>query len=266
MRTTDKVKVVKNHATVQSVERTFDVLEVLAATPDDFGILDLSNRVGLHPSTVHRLLATLVHRGYARQDHKTGRYSLGSRTLSLGRAFRDHSAIRAEAHPFLQRLMEASGETANLSILDRNEAVYIDQVQCPRIVRIFAEIGRRVPLHSTGCGKVLLAYMEAAERNRIIAEQGLRASTHQTITSLRELERALTEVRRCGFAVDDEEQDEGVRCVAGPVRDHTDKVIGAVSLSGPTNRLTQDRIPGLGKLVAETCSELSAVLGYKETT
>lgn len=100
MKTTVKTKVVKSHAIIQSVSRTFDVLEVLAATDEELGIRDLSSRVGLHDSTVHRLLAALVHRGYARQNDQTGHYSLGPRALFLGRAFRDHSAIRAEAHPF----------------------------------------------------------------------------------------------------------------------------------------------------------------------
>ncbi len=262
-RTKHRAKAVKSRTSVQSVERTFDVLEALAATDGELGILDLSNRVGLHASTVHRLLATLVLRGYARQSSQTGRYSLGPRALLLGRAFSDQSTIRAEAHPFLQRLVEASGETANLSTLDYDEAVYIDQVSSPQVVRMFAEIGRRVPLHSTGCGKVLLAYVEPAERNRIIAARGLPAVTRNTITTPQELERAMAEVRRCGFAVDDEEHDEGVRCVAGPVRDHMDKVIAAVSLSGPTSRVTKEKIPELGRLVTQACLELSMALGYK---
>jgi DNA-binding IclR family transcriptional regulator len=120
-----------------------------------------------------------------------------------------------------------------------------------------------VPLHSTGCGKVLLAYLEPAERNRIITERGLPAATRNTITTPQELERAMAEVRQCGFAVDDEEHDEGVRCVAGPVHDHTDKVIAAVSLSGPTSRVTKEKIPVLSRLVTQACLELSMALGFK---
>ena len=261
-----KAKGVRNHATVQSVERSLDILEALAAASDGIGILDLSERVSLHASTVHCLLATLVHRGYVRQNSQTDRYALGPRALQLGRAFHDRSGLRAEAHPFLQHLMEASGETANLSILDHWEAVYIDQVQSPRVVRMFAEIGRRVPLHSTGCGKVFLAYLAPAEQGRIVAEKGLPANTRYTITTARELERAVAEIRRCGFAVDNEEQDEGVRCVAAPVRDHTGEVVAAISISGPTTRVTKERVPELGKLVVTICAQLSAALGYEETT
>jgi IclR family acetate operon transcriptional repressor len=202
-------------------------------------------------------------RGYARQNSQTGQYALGPRALQLGRAFHDRSDLRAEAHPFLQQLVEASGETTNLSIRDDWEAIYIDQVQSARVVRIFAEIGRRVPLHSTGCGKVFLAFLEPATRAQYVAQAGLPAHTSHTITTAQELERALAEIRRRDFTVDNEEQDEGVRCVAAPVRDHTGAVVAAISLSGPTSRMTMDRIPELAKLLVATCAQLSATLGYQ---
>jgi len=258
-----KDKGVRNQTTVQSVERSLDILEALAAAHPGTGIADLSQQVSLRASTVHRLLATLVLRGYARQNSQNGQYSLGPRALQLGRAFHDRSDLRAEAHPFLQQLVAASGETANLSIRDNGEAIYIDQVQSARVVRIFAEIGRRVPLHSTGCGKVLLAFLEPAERSHYAAEHGLPAYTPHTITTTQELERALAEIRQRDFATDNEEQDEGVRCVAAPVRDHTSAVVAAISLSGPVSRVTMDRIPELAKLLVSTCAQLSAALGYQ---
>jgi DNA-binding IclR family transcriptional regulator len=254
----------KKRATVQSVERAFDLLEALAAAKGELGILDLSECVHLHPSTVHRLLATLVQRGYVRQSPLTGRYALGARVLQFSR-FYDQTTLRVEAYPFLERLVRASGETTNLSILDHDEAVYIDQVQSPHLVRMFAQIGRRVPLHSTGCGKILLAYLEPAERARIIREKGLPACTRNTITNPQELGRVLAQVRRCGYAVDNEEMERGVRCVAGPVRDHTGKVIAAISISGPVTRMTKERIPQLSKLVVNVCRELSMRFGYRET-
>jgi DNA-binding IclR family transcriptional regulator len=261
-----KDKGVRDHATVQSVERSLDILEALAAAGDEVGVLDLSKRVSLRASTVHRLLATLVLRGYARQNSQTGRYSLGPRALQLSHAFHNGSDLRAEAHHFLQRLMEESGETANLTILDHAEAVYIDQVPSPHTVRMFAEIGRRVPLHSTGCGKVFLAYLAPAERARLVSEKGLPGDTRHTITTAKELERELAEIRRRGYAVDNQEHDEEVRCVAAPVRDHTGEVTAALSLSGPTTRVTIERVPELGKLLTMICSQLSATLGYQETT
>ena len=263
---TKKDKGFRDRATVQSVDRSLDILEALAAVRDEVGILDLSKRVSLRASTVHRLLATLVLRGYARQNNPTGRYSLGPRALQLGRAYHDRSDLRAEAHPFLQRLMEASGETTNLSILDHAEAVYVDQVQSPHVVRMFAEIGRRVPLHSTGCGKLFLAYLTPAERTRLLTDNGLPADTPYTITTAEGLARELAEIRRRGYAVDNQEHDEGVRCIAAPARDHTGEVVAAISLSGPTTRMAKERLTELGKLVTTICSQLSATLGYTETT
>ena len=251
-----------DRGTVQSVERSLDILEALSAAEDGIGILDLSSRVSLHASTVHRLLGTLVTRGYVRQNPQTSRYSLGPRTLQLAHAFQDHSDLCAEAHPFLQSLMEQSGETANLVVLDRAQAVYVDQVASPRLVRMFTVIGRHVPLHSTACGKVLLAHLDPTERSRVIRENGLSAQTHYTITTAKELDRELADICRRGFAVDDQEQDEGVRCVASPVCDHTGRVVAAISISGPTTRVTKERLPELGKLVIAIAAQLSAALGY----
>jgi DNA-binding IclR family transcriptional regulator len=249
---------------VQSLDRALDILEALAGAGRGIGIVDLSARVGLHASTVHRLLATLVVRGYARQSPRSQRYSLGTRVLQLGRSFHDRSDLRQEAHRYLQILTEKSGETANLVMRDGDEVVYIDQVQSPHLVRMFAEIGRRVPLHSTAGGKAILASWDPAELNRLVAEKGLSGKTSYTITTQKDLEHALLEVRRSGYAVDDQEQEEGVRCVAGPVGDQTGDVIAALSISGPITRMTRSRIAELGQLVASVCGELSAALGYQE--
>ncbi len=253
----------RDRSKVQSVERCLDLLECLSDAKNGIGILDLSDRVSLHPSTAHRLLATLLTRGYVRQDRRNGRYSLGVRALALAQSFSEQHSLRADAHPFLVRLMQATGETANLIILDCDEAVYIDQVPSPRLVRMFASIGRRVPLHSTGCGKVLLAYLDPAERSRILQERGLPRSTRYTITSESTLNRELVEIRRRGFALDDRENDEDVRCIAAPVRDHTGDVVAALSISGPSNRITKERIAEQSRLVVATASQASAAMGYK---
>jgi DNA-binding IclR family transcriptional regulator len=249
---------------VQSLDRALDILEALAGAGRGIGIVDLSARVGLHASTVHRLLATLVMRGYARQSPRSQRYSLGTRVLQLGRSFHDRSDLRQEAHRYLQQLTENSEETANLVMRDGDEVVYIDQVQSPHLVRMFAEIGRRVPLHSTAGGKAILAYWDASEVDRLVAESGLPGKTIYTITTREDLNRALADVRSAGFAIDDQEQEEGVRCVAGPVRDQTGEVVAALSLSGPITRMTKVRIAELGPLVVSVCGDLSAALGSQE--
>ncbi len=261
-----RTKGVRERGTVQSIERGLDLLEALAAAQDGVRIVDLSSRVALHASTTHRLLATLSGRGYVRQNNQTGRYFLGPRVLQLAHAFDEHSTILALAHPYLQSLMEASGETANLALLDSGEAVYVDQVPSPRLVRMFAAIGRRVPLHSTGCGKVFLAYMTKAAVGQILKEKGLPKSTRHTIATYAELEREMAEIRRRGFAVDDQEQDEGVRCVAAPIRDDTGAAVAAMSISGPSTRVTKERIPDLSRLVLTSAGQLSSALGYQDKT
>lgn len=248
---------------VQSLDRALDILEALAAAGESVGVVELSERVSLHSSTVHRLLATLVSRGYARQDRQAGRYALGLRALQLGRVVSERFDLRTEAQPYLRQLVEQSGETANLIVMDRGEAVYVAQAPSPRLVRMFAEIGRRVPLHSTAGGKAILAFLSPAEREAVLQQKGLVARTPHTITSAEELERVLTEVRRSGYAVDDEEQEEGVRCVAAPVRGHRGGILGAISLSGPTSRLTKERLRELGELVRATSLELSLKLGFE---
>lgn len=245
---------------VQSVERSLDLLEALSEAEGGIGILDLSARVSLHASTAHRLLSTLLSRGYVCRTSPNGLYALGPRALALAQSFSARRDFRF-AHPFLEQLMEETGETANLSILDRDQAVYIDQVPSPRLVRMFAAIGRHVPLHSTGCGKVLLAHLDPIRRTALVQERKLERSTRFTITSSAELERELADIRRRGYAEDNQENDEGVRCVAAPVRDHTTQVIAAISVSGPTTRVTKDRISGLSKQVMSVASQLSAALG-----
>ncbi len=251
-----------DRATVQSLERALDILEALAASGQGVGIVDLSTRVSLHVSTVHRLLATLVRRGYARQHAHSGQYALGFRLLNFSRAVQEQSDLRTEARTYLMRLTENSGETSNLIVLHQNQAMYIDQVQSPRLARIFAEIGRCVPLHSTGGGKAILACLGEEERAALLAGHNLESLTPHTITSIEALEQVLMQVRAQGYAVDDEEQEEGVRCVAAPVRDHTGRVAAALSVSGPTSRMTRERITELGQIVVAACEELSREIGY----
>jgi len=247
--------------TVQSVERTLDLLEALAET-GEVGIAQLSGQVGLHASTVHRLLSTLISRGYVRQNPETGRYLLGLKTLDVARAVRDHLDFRMEALPILQELMRTSGETANLAVLDRHQVVYLEQVSSPGwMLRMFVQVGARAPLHSTASGKVFLAHLPEAELNRILDTYPLVPSATRTIVSRDVLLEELREVRRQGYGADYGEQEEGVSCIAGSVRDFTGQVMAAISISGPWIRITPERVPSLVPMVQAACDRLSAALG-----
>ncbi len=248
--------------TVQSVERTLDILEALAKT-GEAGIAQLSNQVSLHASTVHRLLSTLIARGYVRQNPDSGRYLLGLKPLDVARAVRDHLDLRMESIPILQELMRRSGETANLAVMDDHQIVYMEQVSSPGwMLRMFVQVGARAPLHSTASGKVLLSALPDEELDRMLHSYRLTPYASRTIVDTGILMAELEEVRRQGYATDYGEQEEGVSCIAAPVRDHTGRVLAAISISGPWIRITPERVPLLVPSVQEACARLSAALGY----
>ncbi|MGI8909656.1 MAG: IclR family transcriptional regulator [Rubrobacteraceae bacterium] len=226
---------------VRSVERTLDILEFLSRSGGEVGVSEIGDATGLAVGTAHRLLGTLAGRGYVHRDARTRKYGLGLKSLNMVIATRER--IGTLALPFLEELMQTSQETANLAILEANSTVYIEQVAPPaRMLRMFTEPGNRVPLHSTGTGKVLLAYQSARLVDFIIARAGLAQHTVSTITDPPQLRAELEKVREDGYAVDFEEQEEGVRCLAAPVFGADGEVFAAMSISGPASRLKKRRI------------------------
>ena len=171
--------------------------------------------------------------------------------------------IRDVALPFLQELSKVADESVNLAILDANEAVYIEQIESNHNLRIFTEVGNRVPLHCTGVGKVFLAYMGQAEVERLFSE-ALPRYTENTITNFTQLKKQLLVVRQEGVAEDDEEMEVGIRCVASSVKDCDGNVVAAISVSGPSARLSGGRVAELRLLVKKCGLEISRVMGYRE--
>lgn len=228
---------------VQSLERALDILEMLGRSEGELGVTEIGPQVGLANGTVHRLLSTLTLRGYARQNPQTRKYALGPKSLMLSSSARER--LGPLARPYLTELMEVSRESANLAALERNAVVYIEQVPAQRMVRMLTEVGNRVPPHSSGTGKVLLAYQPDEVTDAVIRQSGLPRFTEHTITDearFRE-ELALTRVR--GYAVDSEEMEEDVRCLAAPVYFPDGQILAAMSISGPAGRLSESRIEDL---------------------
>jgi len=250
---------------VQSVDRTLDVLESLASRRGATGISELAQLVGLHVSTVHRLLATLVDRGYVRQDPDSSRYHLASRIFTLASAADLHLDLRLVARPYLERLMRASGETANLVTATENEVVYLDQVASLHLVKMFTAPGLRAPLYCTGTGKLMLALRGDAFAEAALAGP-MRRYTDRTIVTRGVLEGELAAIRRNGYSVDNEEMEEGVRCLAVPIFDRRSACIGAMSVSGPTTRLTAERVEKLATPARAIAQDLSRQLGYEAGT
>lgn len=238
---------------VQSVDRALDILELLAGHQSTMGVTEIAREVGLAPGTTHRLLVALARRGWVRQDPGR-RYGVGLAARRLGDA--SGAQLATLAVPALRAAVELTEETANLASLDGDVMVYVAQAPSPHTLRIFAEVGRRVPLHSTAVGKVVLARMEPARAMGMLTRPGveLRARTPRTLTDLDDLRAELDRVREQGYALDDEEMELGVRCVAVPV---ASGALGslALSVSGPTERMTRERavaaVPGLRQIAAD---------------
>ncbi len=217
---------------VQSVRRTFMILEAMVAAGGTASLTRLSGDVGLPLPTIHRLVRTLVDLGYVWQDGAR-QYVLGTRLIPLGAA--SSGVVRVLARPYLRSLMEASGESANLAVLEGDEVTYVAQVQSQRTVRMFTEVGGRVTAHSTATGKALLSTLSESELAALVRRQGLPGRTDSTLTDPERLARDLDQVRERGYAMDDQEHEIGVRCVAVPLPDPALRT--AVSLSGPAARL-----------------------------
>jgi IclR family acetate operon transcriptional repressor len=238
---------------VQSVERVIELVELLADAPGEVTLGALAEASGLPPSTVHRLLATLVQRGWARRL-PSRRYVVGPRLIHLGE--RSSRTLGALAAPHLARLVDEIGETANLALLDGDRVVYAAQVPSRHSMRMFTEVGRRVRLHCTGVGKVLLARQPPEAARAVLARAGLPSRTPRTVTDLEELLGQLPGIAARGYAVDDGEQEAGVRCLAVPVP--TAVVDAALSVSGPEGRLPLEALPRLVPLLQDAAAGLAA--------
>jgi DNA-binding IclR family transcriptional regulator len=247
---------------VQSVERTLDILESLVEFGSEVGLVEISQTVSLPLATVHRLLGTLIRRGYVKQNRQNRKYALGFRALQMGNDMRQRFSLRLEARPFLQRLMERSGESANLAVLDDGEVVYIDQAQSSRILRMFTQLGNRVPSHSTGSGKVMLAFATPETVAGVLRRFGMPKRTSNTITDPLRFAEELERVRKTGYALDDQEHEEGVRCIAVPVRDGSGQVVASLSISGPVTRMDDEQVHGMTTEILECGAKLSARLGF----
>ena len=253
---------------VQTLERAFSILDILGQSPQGISIRDLSSKINLPKGTTHRLLSSLSYFGYARQDPKTRNYFLGLKFVELGQILLSQLDLRKEAESFLRDLAERTKETIHLVILDRNEIVYIDKVetdQNPSGLKMASRIGLRNPAHSSAVGKMILANFSEEELQVFFKEKTLVRRTENTITDPIQLREHLKSVRKQGYAVDDEENEKGIRCVAAPIYNEIGKTGAAISITGPAFRVTRKIIQeSLKKEVMETSLKISQRLGFRE--
>jgi len=247
---------------INTLVNALSVLEVLARSDREWiGISELANQLRLNKSTVLRILATFEMQGYVEQDPKSKEFRLTLKLFELGSNALARTDLLREARPFLKKLEAATGETVHLAVLDDGEAVYVDKVEGEQAIQMYSRIGRRSPVHCTGVGKVLLAFRPDEEVAAIVARRGLRKFTANTITSMSRLLEELATIRQQGVAFDDEEHEEGIRCVAAPIYDHRGEVIASLSLTVPAFRMSREKAREMVGLVKGTADAISSRLG-----
>jgi len=247
---------------VQSVSRAFTLLELLGQSNNGRSISELSGASGLPLGTTHRLLNTLTQLGYVEQDSETRLYGLGLRFLHLRGQVIRRLGLAERAMPQMKALMRRVNETVHLAVLDKGEVLYIDRVEGMQTVGMFTQIGKRGPAHATALGKSMLAFLPDNVWRSVVADRGLPRLSATTITTVAVFENELAAIRQRGYAIDNSEAGEPVRCVASPIYDYTGQVIAAASISGPCDRMRPERDPFLGEMICETCHTISTSLGY----
>lgn len=241
---------------IQSLARGLKILSMLSDSPEGGSVIEIAEALGIDKGSASRLMGTLVNYGFAEKDPLSRRFSLGPQVVVLSRSLLTKMPLRDVAKPFLRELMRATGECAHIGVLSRGKVLYIDQVESPASLRVNAEVGFMAPLHCTALGKVLLAFC------RQPLPENLERFTNATLVNHESLRKQLATVLEKGFAVDDEEFDLGVRCIAAPVFDYRDKVIGSIGISGPLTRMTTSRMDSLAEQVVLIGRELSEKMKF----
>lgn len=243
------------------MDRAFNLLEVISGHAYGIALTELAQRTGLPPSTAHRLLKSLEQRGYLRQDEERGLWFIGVKAFVVGSAFIRSRDIVAIARAPMRRLVEDVGESVNLAVREGDEAIYLSQIECRQMIRAHALPGGRAPLHGSGVGKALLAALAPERAAALMADLPMPALTPNTLTARKGLMSALEAVRRAGYAVDDEEQSLGMRCVAAAIYDENAEPVAAVSITGPSARVSSERIESIGARVKAAAQEITDAIG-----
>jgi len=251
---------------VQSLDRAFDIIELLSRHANGLTVGHIARELELHKSTTSRLLQSLGARGYVERDNATGLYRLGLRFVELAGSQLDNLELRVEARPAMYELSERSGQTAFLATLQGAEAVYIDKTESFGSLRRYAIIGTRVPLYCTALGKALLMPRHDDEIRTLLAGLTFAARTENTVRSAEKLIEDLHVARRRGYTLDLEENEPEVRCVGAPVLDYRGYPAAALSISGPSERLVSDRLAQYGALVQHAAERVSRSIGYHART
>lgn len=245
---------------IRSVAKALDILE-FTAQKKRVSLVEIHRELGIPKSTAYELIKTLALRGYLRHVGDSRKYSLGLKIIELGNQAACEVDIRVEAIPVLRELMRKTNYTCHLGVLDGNEGMYLVKVEGKQHIRLDSWEGKRISLHSTGVGKALLAWQDEENINEILNRRLLDPKTEMTITDPNRLREHLAVTKERGWALDDQENEPYIRCIGVPVLDPEGRAIAAISISGLTNQLSDEALPGLSSLAKDAATELSAKLG-----
>lgn len=248
---------------IQALDRALKIVDLFDDQNKELKISEVSTRMNLHKSTVHSLLKTLQMNGYIAQDEQTGKYRLGMRFVEKGQLLLNNLDIRDVARVHLRGLSTATGQTTHLVMIEGKEGIYIDKVEGEKAAIRYSRIGRRVPLHTSAAGKVLAAFRSTDERAQMMTGYEFEKRTERTINSIDAYMKELEQVKRQGFAIDNEENEPGVRCAAAPIFNHNAQVIVAMSISTMVAHVDEQELFRLIELLQQETSEISRQLGYR---
>ena len=246
---------------VQSVDRALSILETLAEDDEGYRLSDLAVRTGLSASTVHRLLATLESRRFVQFDRAESKWHVGVRSFTVGASFARRRNFSTQAIPYLRKLRDLTRETANLAVVDDEFIIVLTRMESREIMRSLTQVGGRVAMVTSGVGKAVLATYSDEDVGAVIRHHGMPRLTEKSIIRPGDLFKELGKIRKQGYALDDEEACMGLRCIAAVVYNDCAEPLAAISVSGMTSRLTDERLPEIGQIVREVAGELTLALG-----
>lgn len=248
--------------TLQTVERALNILEMIAERP--MTQKEMEMETGLNRTTISRLLSTLAKRKYIEKDPSGGRYKIGLKVVELGSVMLNQVELKTEALPYLRELTQNVGRVCHMGILSQGEVVYIEKIEPMTSIRMFSGIGKRVPVHSTSLGKVLLMDKSEVEILSILKDKGMQKFTENTITDIEDFQEEMKTVKKRGYAFDNGENEPGIYCVAAPIRDYRNKVVAAISTTGRDGSFVDNQESEIIRAVKRTAAEISKKMGYTE--
>lgn len=251
---------------IQSVDRALRIITYVSQKKDGMGVTELATLLDLNKSSIFKLLSTLAAHDFIEQDQGTKKYKLGYKYLELSSMLLESLDLRTQAKPFLKDLEDETNEVIHLVVYDQGEVVYIEKLEGNETLRTHSKVGKRAPVHCTSVGKVILAHLPEEQVEEIIEKKGLAAHTEKTITDQNMFLAELQKVRKQGFGVEIEENEEGITCIAAPIFDHKGDITAAVSISGPSTRMNDRRLQELMPSIVETGHTISARLGFQPSS